>query len=234
MEPIPYPVRINRYLALTGISTRKQADVLIAENKVTINGKPAKIGDKVSKGDNVKVSGNVSKEYSYIAYYKPKEIVTHSAQKGEKDISMVVKNKTVFPIGRLDKDSEGLIVLTDDGRVTDRLLNPKYEHEKEYEVVVDKFITKDFEKRMQNGLVIEGYRTKKCKVKVTSTKKFNITLIEGKKHQIRRMCAALGYQVQSLKRVRVMNIEIGNLKPNETRQLSKIEREKFLTLLALS
>jgi len=143
----------------------------------------------------------------------------------------------VFPVGRLDKDSEGLMILTNDGRVTGPLLNPEAEHEKEYEVRVDKAIKSGFIKKMAKGVDIEGYTTKRAKVKKTGRnpngKTFRITLTEGKKHQIRRMCAALGYQVQSIKRVRIENIELGKLKPNQYRKLSGKELRDFLKTLGL-
>ena len=121
MPLIPYPVRINRYLALTGVSTRREGDLLVEKGFVTINGKKAKLGELVNQGDTVEVKGHTEKKYVYFAYYKPREILSHSAQDGEKDIKSVVHKKDVFPIGRLDKDSEGLIILTNGVRITDRL-----------------------------------------------------------------------------------------------------------------
>ena len=138
-----------------------------------------------------------------------------------------------FPIGRIDKDSEGLIILTDDGRVTERLLSPEKGHEKEYEVVVDKKLTSLFKKKMSAGVNIEGYTTKPAEVVLKTDKTFLITITEGKKHQIRRMCAALGYQIQKLKRIRVINIELGKLKPAQYKKIVDRELTDFLTALNL-
>jgi 23S rRNA pseudouridine2604 synthase len=142
----------------------------------------------------------------------------------------------VTPVGRLDKDSEGLIILSNDGRITGPLLDPEADHEKEYSVTVDKNVTPAFLKLLELGVVIEGYRTKPAKAigNPKNQKRFNLIITEGKKHQIRRMCAALGYQVESLKRVRVMNIELGALKPNQFRKLGDNELKLFLTDLDLN
>ena len=139
------------------------------------------------------------------------------------------------PVGRLDKDSEGLILLTNDGRITGPLLDPEAKHEKEYDVTVDKPITSLFTKLMGMGVDIEGYKTKLAKVTASKTnqKRFNLILTEGKKHQIRRMCAALGYQVQNLKRVRVMNIELGEVKPNQYRKIAGEELKVLLKELGM-
>ena len=125
-------IRINKYLATQGVSTRRNADKLILAGKVLINGRKAVVGDKVVEGDKVEISKKIKNDYIYYAYYKPRGVITHSPQRGEKDISSSINLEGVFPIGRLDKDSEGLIILTNDGRITDRLLNPKYDNDKEY------------------------------------------------------------------------------------------------------
>lgn len=143
-------------------------------------------------------------------------------------------NQSVFPLGRLDKDSHGLIILTNDGRMTDRLLNPMFEHEKEYEVTVAQQVTKNFIKQMERGVKLDGgYITQKCVLKKLDDNIFSIILTEGKKRQIRRMCAALGYEVRDLRRVRVMNIELGNLKEGHYRIISGDERKEFLGKLEL-
>ena len=185
-------MRINKYLAKQGTSTRRGADELIIQGKILLNGKVAVLGDKVNEGDKVELRGKRSpKKYLYFAYNKPVGVITHSPQLGEKDIKQSVETATemqdVFPIGRLDKDSSGLIILTNDGRVTDRLLNPEYDHDKEYRVRTQDSIRDSFKKTMEAGVDIEGYLTKHCTVRKTGPKSFNITLTEGKKHQIRRM-----------------------------------------------
>jgi len=210
-------VRINKYLALKNISTRRGADELIEKKQVFINGKLAKLGDKVNEKDNVEVKGNKEKKYKYLAYNKPIGLMTE-------DIS---KN-ALFPIGRLDKNSHGLIILTNDGRITDKLLNPKYVHEKEYIVKTSNKLRSNFKQKMEAGVNIEGYLTKKCKVKIIDNFTFKIILTEGKKHQIRRMCSALFQEIADLKRVRIMNINLGNLKPNNSREIMGKELTIFL------
>jgi 23S rRNA pseudouridine2604 synthase len=231
-------IRLNKYLADQKVASRREADVLIAAGKVKINGKVALVGTKVVPGDTVEITGG-GKPKTYLAYYKGRGIITHSPAEGEVDIATRLKqdfNLTgLAPIGRLDKDSEGLMIISNDGRLTSRLLNPENGHEKEYEVQVDKPITETFLRLLKNGVTIEGYRTKPADTKrhPRSDKRFNLTLTEGKKHQIRRMCAALGYQVQSLKRVRIVTIELGDLKPNQFRKLKGDELKKFLKKLGL-
>lgn len=232
-------MRINKYLAHAGLASRREADFLIAQKKVQINGQPAVVGQKISADDKVKLVGKKEIK-TYLAYYKGRGIITHSPAPGEVDISeRLAKDyqlKHVTPVGRLDKDSEGLIILSDDGRITKPLLDPKSNHEKEYVVMVDKPVTPHFIRLMEQGVKIENYRTKPAKAEASknNNKLFFITLTEGKKHQIRRMCVALGYQVQSLKRVRIMNIKLGKLKPNQYRKLSGSELENFLTELGVT
>jgi 23S rRNA pseudouridine2604 synthase len=229
-----YPMRINKYLAHKGYSTRKGADELIESNKVFINGVRAVLGDKVLETDTVEVkSSKKPTSYIYYAYNKPRGVITHSAQGREKEIKEIFPIKDVFPVGRLDKDSHGLIILTNDGRITDRLLNPVHTHEKEYVVELDKSINSRFKFLMEKGVLIEGYTTKECQVILVNENSFRIIITEGKKHQIRRMCAALGYQIKSLKRTRVMNIELSKLKPGEHRELKGVELEEFLKKLGL-
>lgn len=239
MEPIDFPVRLNKYLAHTGVASRREADELISNGKVKINGKPAEIGQKVEEHDEVEVVGK-TKAKSYYAYYKGRGIITHSPGEGEIDIATRLKKdyglSHVSPIGRLDKDSEGLIILSNDGRITGPLLNPASDTEKEYEVTVDKPLTAMFTRVMSSGVDIEGYTTKPAKVTTNpkNDKRFTIVLTEGKKHQIRRMCAALGYQIQNLKRVRIANIELGKLKPNQYRKLTNQELQTLLKNLGVN
>jgi 23S rRNA pseudouridine2604 synthase len=226
-------IRINKYLAMQGISTRREADKIILAGKVTINGRKAILGDKVGNGDKVEITKKIKNNFSYYAYYKPRGIITHSPQKGEKDIASSISLKGVFPIGRLDKDSEGLIILTDDGRITDRLLNPKYEHEKEYLVKTRVPIKLSHLSIMERGMDLEGIKTKPCKTKFINENTFSITISEGQKHQIRRMCDALTLPIESLKRVRIMNIKLGNLKLNAHRKIDDDELKEFLKSLSL-
>lgn len=231
--PGAYPMRINKYLAHSGVATRKGADELIARKKVLINGRVAALGDKVHTGDTVELrDSNSQKKYLYLAYHKPIGVITHSPQMGEKDIKQSVP-LDIFPVGRLDKDSSGLIILTNDGRVTDRLLNPEYDHDKEYRVQTGAPLRESFRKTMEAGVDIEGYLTRHCTVRKTGEKSFVITLSEGKKHQIRRMVAALHNTVVSLQRTRILNVKLGNLKPGQWRPIEGEELSAFLSALGM-
>lgn len=213
-------MRINKYLALKKISTRRGADELIKNKKVFINKKLAVLGSQVSETDVVEVKGAKPIEYKYFAYNKPIGIETESVSKAGFD--------NVFPMGRLDKASHGLMILTNDGRITDQLLNPKYFHEKEYVVRTKEKLRSNFKQKMEAGVNIEGYKTKPCKVKIMSENTFKIILTEGKKHQIRRMCSALFQEVADLKRERIMNIKLNNLKPNALKEIKGKELTIFL------
>ncbi len=228
-----FPMRINKYLAWKKISTRRGADKLIEDKQVFINGKLAALGSKVKETDKVEVKGNKNqKTYVYYAYNKPIDVITHSPQNGEEDIKENIRGTglpdDVFPIGRLDKASHGLMILTNDGRITDQLLNPKYVHEKEYVVKTSNKLRSNFKQKMEAGVNIEGYTTKPCKVTIINDFTFRITLTEGKKHQIRRMCSALFQEVADLKRVRFMNIKLGTLKPKAFRKIEGEELKSFL------
>jgi 23S rRNA pseudouridine2604 synthase len=233
-----FPMRINKYLAHQGIASRREADVLVEAGKVLINGKKALNGDQVQANDKVELKG-ATKAKSYLAYYKGRGIITHSPSEKETDIAHRLARDYgithVAPVGRLDKDSEGLIILSNDGRITGPLLAPESGNEKEYEVLVDKPINPMFVRAMTAGVDIEGYRTKPAQVKThkSNDKKFTIILTEGKKHQIRRMCAALGFQIKSLKRVRIMSIKLDKLKPNQYRKLAGEELKTFLKDLGM-
>jgi 23S rRNA pseudouridine2604 synthase len=215
----PYPMRINKYLALKKISTRRGADDLIKEKKVFINGKLAELGSQVNEDDKVEVRGAKEKAYKYFAYNKPIGTETDSPKEG------------LFPLGRLDKASHGLLILTNDGRITDQLLNPKYIHEKEYLVRTSNKLRSNFKIKMEAGVNIEGYQTKPCKVKILNDFEFRVILTEGKKHQIRRMCANLFQEIADLKRERIMNIKLGNLKQGGVREINGEELKTFLNSL---
>jgi len=209
-------MRINKYLALKKISTRRGADELVENKKVFINGKLALLGSKVNETDVVEVKGAKAKEYKYFAYNKPIDVETNSPR------------EDLFPLGRLDKNSHGLLILTNDGRITDQLLNPKYFHEKEYVVRTSNKLRSSFKNKMEAGVNIEGYQTKPCKVKVLNENTFRVILTEGKKHQIRRMCSNLFQEIADLKRERIMNIKLDNLKSNGLREIKGDELTTFL------
>ena len=234
-----YPIRINKYLAQMGYTTRRGADILIQNGDVFINGHPAVLGDKVKENDDVQVK-NIKpiSSFSYIAYNKPKGVVTHGAQGNETEIKDKIKkinpNLEVFPVGRLDKNSHGLIILTNDGRIVEPLLSPDMPHEKEYKVKVNERLRSDFAEKMSSGVDIGGYTTKPCKVKKINRNTFRIVLTEGKNHQIKRMCSALGYTVNELKRTRIMNIKLKRLQPNTLAYIKGEELKNFLTHLGIS
>lgn len=228
------PIRINKRMAELGLCSRREADKLLEEGVVFVDGVRGVLGQKVAPSAQIEIRKNVAKDKVYLAYYKGRGIITHSPAEHETDIATRLEADygltDVYPIGRLDKDSEGLLIITNDGRLTAPLLAPENGVEKDYEVEVDKNVTDGFLEKMRNGVTIEGYRTKRADAKRLSTQKFLLTLTEGKKHQIRRMCAALGYQVQSLKRVRVAHVELGGLKPNQYRKLTEREIAALLAL----
>ena len=231
-------VRINKYLAEQGLASRREADVLIQAGVVRHNGIVATLGARVVPGDTVELVGKTLHK-QYLAYYKGRGIITHSPGPNEVDIASKLQADygitDLYPVGRLDKDSEGLILLTNDGRITRELLAPEHAHEREYDVMVDKPVNDWFLRHMSAGVKIERYITKPAVVHASAKnpKRFAITLTEGKKHQIRRMCAALGYQVRTLKRVRIANIELGKLKPNQYRNLQGAELAVFLKQLSI-
>ena len=227
-----YPVRINRYLYLEKICSRREADRLIEEGSVLVNGSPAVLGQQIEKGDKVEVVGTKRKkltEIYHVLINKPVGVVSHNPQSHEKSIESFVRDIPVklSPVGRLDKASHGLMLLSNDGLIVDRMLNPKYEHEKEYVVTVDKRIDKHFLEKMRSGVKIEGYLTKPATVSKLDPRVFRIVLTEGKKHQIRRMAAACGYQIKDLKRIRIGELRLGTLKSGKYKILKGLELLKF-------
>lgn len=221
--------RINKYLADMGIATRRSADTLIESGKILINGKKAKVGDRVFSDDKVEVKGLKEQKLVYYAYNKPVGVTTVGKQEGEKEIKDIIQFPfRVFPVGRIDKDSEGLVIMTNDGRITKKLLDPKYDHEKEYLVQVNKPIEHNFMVRLRDGVKLGREMTKKAKVRKVDTKTLEIVITEGKNRQIRRMCASFNYDVRGLKRVRIMNIELGKLAPNTYREIKGAELEELL------
>ncbi|OHA58455.1 MAG: hypothetical protein A2571_01605 [Candidatus Vogelbacteria bacterium RIFOXYD1_FULL_44_32] len=236
VSPPEFPVRLNKYLAAHFPLTRRAADDLIKSGTVKINGRLAVLGDLVQASDKVETKSSASRPvYRYFAYHKPVGIATHSSSPTEKAIVNVLRLPVkAFPIGRLDKDSRGLILLTNDGRLAGALLSPDHEHTKEYVVTADKTVTAEQAKILANGIKIENYRTKKAQVTKTGDKEFTMILTEGKKHQVRRMCAALGLETRDLIRVRIENIKLGNLKVGEWRELAGPELAEFLITLKLN
>ncbi|WP_449442952.1 23S rRNA pseudouridine(2604) synthase RluF [Ureibacillus acetophenoni] len=228
-------MRINKYLSETGIVSRRGADKLIEEGKVTINGQLATVGSQVEEGDTVCVDGKpVKKEEQlvYIALNKPVGITSTTERhiKGNV-VDFVGHEKRIFHIGRLDKDSEGLLLLTNDGDIVNEILRAENHHEKEYVVQVDKPIMDSFIKRMSSGVNILDTTTLPCKVEKISSHVFKIILEQGLNRQIRRMCSALGYSVKRLQRIRIMNIHLGNLKVGQWRDLTEKERTELFRLL---
>lgn len=229
-------IRINKYLSEIGYCSRRAADKLIEQGKVTINGKIPEMGTKVGPNDEVRVSGKLISEPKekpvYIAFNKPVGIVCTTDTRVEKDniIDYINFPKRIFPIGRLDKPSEGLIFLTNDGDIVNKILRARNNHEKEYMVVVNKPITSHFIQKMSNGIPILDTVTRKCFVEQTGKYEFRIILTQGLNRQIRRMCEYLNYDVLKLKRIRIMNISL-DLPVGKWRYISDYEMEELNRLL---
>ncbi len=231
----PELTRINKYLSEIGYCSRRAADKLIEQGRVTINGKIPEMGTKISNEDEVRVNGKLvsqpkKKKMVYIAFNKPVGVVCTTDQKREKNniIDFINYPTRIFPIGRLDKPSEGLIFLTNDGDIVNKILRARNKHEKEYEVTVHKPVTKEFIEAMANGVPILDTVTRKCFVKQMDKKKFKIILTQGLNRQIRRMCEELEYNVKKLKRVRIMNIKldipVGTYRDFTAKELNQINQ----------
>ena len=232
--------RLNKYISESGICSRREADRYIEQGLVLINGKRAGIGDRVTAGDEVKVNGRLietqdNSELVLIALNKPVGIVS-TTDEGEKDniVDYVNHSTRVFPIGRLDKDSQGLIFLTNHGDLDNKILRAGNSHEKEYLVTVDKPITDEFIRGMGAGVPILGQKTKKCKVKKEAAMVFRITLVQGLNRQIRRMCEYFGYEVTKLERIRIMNVSLAGLPVGEWRDLTDDELIKLFDAIEAS
>lgn len=224
-------MRLNKFISESGKASRRGADKLIEEGRVKINGRKAKIGDQVKPGDEVMVNGQrlrLARNNVYIALNKPGGI-TCTTEKNVKGniIDLVNHPLRIFNIGRLDKDSDGLILLTNDGDIVNEILRAENNHEKEYIVSVDKPITPEFIEKMSKGVRILGTKTLPCYVEQLSKYEFKIILTQGLNRQIRRMCEALGYEVYRLQRVRIMNIHLGNLPIGQWRDLTKKEKDRL-------
>jgi 23S rRNA pseudouridine2604 synthase len=235
-EKIEFPARINRYLALQGLATRRGADELIVAGLVEINGAKAQLGDRVQSGDTVEIvrtKKHIAKVYTYVAYYKPRGIITHSPQENESSIEDISPFPELSPLGRLDKASEGLILLTDDGRVTERLLHPRFAHEKEYLVTVREKALPQMRAILEAGIESEGELLSAKKVELLGAHTLVLILTEGKKHQIRRMLDAVHLTVEKLVRTRIMGVHLGALKPGQSRVLKGSARASFLKSIDL-
>ena len=232
-------IRLNKYLSEVGHCSRRNADKLIKEGKVTVNNIIAELGAKVVDDDQIVVEGTLIKKNQakmvYMALNKPKGIVCTTDKSVEKNniISFINYHKRIFPIGRLDKNTEGLILLTNDGDIVNKILRSKNNNEKEYEVSVNKNLTNDFVQKMSSGIPILGTMTKKCSVKKIKKNKFKIILTQGLNRQIRRMCNYLDYKVTNLKRIRIMNIKL-DTNPGKWRYLTQNELEDLNSLLQKS
>ena len=232
-------IRLNKYLSEVGHCSRRNADRLIKEGKVTVNNIIAELGTKVVDDDQIVVEGTLIKKIQnkmvYMALNKPKGIVCTTDKSVERNniISFINYHKRIFPIGRLDKNTEGLILLTNDGDIVNKILRSKNNNEKEYEVSVNKNLTNDFVQKMSSGIPILGTMTKKCSVKKIKKNKFKIILTQGLNRQIRRMCNYLDYKVTNLRRIRIMNIKL-DTNPGKWRYLTQNELEDLNSLLQKS
>ena len=220
-------VRLNKYISETGVCSRREADKWIEAGRVTLNGAPATLGHKVAEGDEVRIDGNLvgaKKKAIYIALNKPVGITcTTEAHVADNIVRFVGHSERIFPVGRLDKDSEGLILLTNDGDIVNEILRSENEHEKEYLVSVNRPITDLSLKMLASGVKIMGMTTKPCRVERVDAETFRLVLTQGLNRQIRRMCSALGYRVRRLQRVRIISIHVGALRAGEWRYLSDAE-----------
>ena len=231
-------VRLNKYISEAGVASRRAADRLVEEGRVTINGKPAVLGDRIYEDDIVAVDGKkitIEEEDIILVFNKPPGI-TCTSNPDDKDnvIDYIGYPKRIYSIGRLDKDSQGLLLMTNNGELANRIMRSRGEHEKEYIVTVDRTVTKEFVKGMSNGVpILEDKVTKKCFVEKIDDNTFRIILKQGLNRQIRRMCEYFGYDVIKLERVRIMNIRLGKLKVGRYRNISREEREELFAELGL-
>lgn len=233
-------LRLNKAISDTGFCSRREADRVIEEGRVTINGKEAVLGDRVTINDDIRVDGRRIKfknndDSVYIAFNKPRGITCTTERQIDGNIIDYIRHpKRIFPIGRLDKPSEGLIFLTSDGNIVNKILRAGNNHEKEYIVTVNKPITPEFIKKMGNGVPVLDTITKKCFVKKESEFVFKIILTQGLNRQIRRMCEYLNYEVTKLKRTRIMNISLSNIPLGKWRNLTREELTEIMQMVESS
>lgn len=231
-------VRLNKFIASAGYCSRRQADKLIEEGKVLVNGQEAELGVRVLSSDKVEVEGKLleaqtKEDLVYLAFNKPQGIVcTANPEVADNIIDFINYPQRIFTIGRLDKDSEGLILLSNDGAVFNKIVRAEYENEKEYLVEVNKAYDQEFVKEMEEGVqILDSVITNPTKIKAVNKTTFKLILTQGLNRQIRRMCKALGYKVRFLKRLRIMNIELGNLPVGSYRHLNQKELDELFSLL---
>lgn len=238
MEQAPDSIRINKALSEQGFCSRRQADTLIEQGRVTINGRKAVLGDRVLPNDEIRVDGksaNKKQEDVFIAFNKPVGITCTTDESIPGNIISYINHpERIFHVGRLDKPSEGLIFLTNNGDIVNKILRAGNQHEKEYIVTVDRPITEEFVKRMAGGIPILGTVTKKCKVERLSRFVFKIILVQGLNRQIRRMCEYLGYEVTRLQRVRIMNITLEGIPEGKWRDLTAKELQEIEAMVSTS
>jgi 23S rRNA pseudouridine2604 synthase len=231
-------MRINKFFTQQGICSRREADRIIQDGRVTINGQVARLGDQVELDDVVARDGQIiewGNQPVYIKYHKPVGVTTTSEAHVRRNIINEIRHPArIFPIGRLDKDSSGLILLTNDGDIVNAILRVEHGHEREYHVEVDRDFDKDFLTKMAAGVEILGKKTRPCVLKRLGARRFTIVLTEGRNRQIRRMCRQLGYRVVALHRVRIMQITLEGLGPGEWKDLSDEERERLFAALGRS
>jgi len=227
-------MRLNKYMSDAGVCSRRQADRLVEEGRIMVDGRPAVLGQQIEEGQKITLDGKEIvpvRRKVLLAFNKPRGIVC-TTEKREKDniIDYLDYPERIYPVGRLDKDSEGLILLTNDGQLMDEILRARNFHEKEYEVRVDRPVTGEFLKKMSSGVEILDTVTRPCQVRQTGTCSFRIILTQGLNRQIRRMCEALGYRVRHLRRYRIMNIRLGDLETGKYRELTPEEYKELVRL----
>ena len=235
MIPQCTTMRINKFFTQQGICSRREADRLIQDGRISINGRAAKLGDQVGHDDVVARDGQIIEWGNtpvYIKYHKPVGVTTTSESHVRRNIIDEISHPArIFPIGRLDKDSSGLILLTTDGDIVNAILRAEHGHEREYHVEIDRDFDESFLKRMAAGVVILGKKTRPCLLQRLSPKRFSIVLMEGRNRQIRRMCRSLGYRVTALHRVRIMHVTVQGLAPGEWKDLTDQERGRLFVAL---
>ena len=232
-DPNEFPMRINKYLALHSYSTRRGADELINKRAVTINGRFAVLGDKVEKTDDVQVRHHKKPtEYVYYAYNKPRGVSTNETRKGTKSIAQSITLKGVFPVGSLDTNAQGLLILTNDRRIIDRLLNNAYAHDKEYIIHTITPLRNNFKEKMEAGVHLSGGIISRAGIEIINEHTFKLTNTDSG-NTIRQMCSLLFAEIEEMNRIRIMNIRLGHMETNGLRKIEGDELEEFLRELGL-
>jgi 23S rRNA pseudouridine2604 synthase len=230
-------VRLNKKIKDLGLASRRDADKLIEQGRVLVNGKIAELGKKVKPEDKIEITGK-QKDYLYYTFYKPKNVMSHSPQYGEEEVKDFFKNwdrDSLTIVGRLDKHSEGLMLVTNDKRLVEKVLDPKNEHPRTYEVTVQEKLSNNIVSLFKKGFEVRGrFQAKPAHVEILNNFVLRITLTEGKKHQIRLMLNELHYTVQTLKRIKILNLDLRGLQPGSFRNLDKKEVDKLLSSVGLN